>query len=203
VVAIVTGRRFVQGRWADYEPDRVLRGMVLGTTILIFCQLAVAASMRHQHAGLSIPDFPAAYGRWWPDTSADAIARINAARAAQGQPLTNAFQIWLQMVHRGIALLIFLSVCAVFYRANFVGAHARSSRFWSLVWVAGILCQIGLGAWTIWSNKAADIATSHVALGALMLVLGVTFTFRLFWGGRAGNFILPNDNGTGLMSRVA
>jgi hypothetical protein len=31
-----------------------------------------------------------------------------------------------------------------------------------------------LGAWTIWSNKAADIATAHVAMGALMLSFGVS-----------------------------
>jgi heme A synthase len=30
-----------------------------------------------------------------------------------------------------------------------------------------------LGAWTIWSNKAADIATAHVAVGATMFGLGV------------------------------
>jgi heme A synthase len=33
--------------------------------------------------------------------------------------------------------------------------------------------QITLGAWTIWSNKAADIATAHVAVGATMLSFGV------------------------------
>jgi hypothetical protein len=34
--------------------------------------------------------------------------------------------------------------------------------------------QITLGAWVIWSNKAADIATAHVALGAVMLSFGVS-----------------------------
>jgi cytochrome c oxidase assembly protein subunit 15 len=34
--------------------------------------------------------------------------------------------------------------------------------------------QFTLGASTIWSNKAADIATVHVAVGAIMLSFGVS-----------------------------
>jgi heme A synthase len=40
-------------------------------------------------------------------------------------------------------------------------------------WLVLTFVQITLGAWTIWSNKAADIATAHVAVGAIMLSLGV------------------------------
>src|SRR5437762_2142728 len=46
----------------------------------------------------------------------------------------------------------------------------------SILWVALVICQITLGAWTIWSNKAADVATAHVALGAGMLSFGVSIS---------------------------
>ena len=36
----------------------VLRWLVLAATLLIFCQLILGATMRGQHAGLAIPDFP-------------------------------------------------------------------------------------------------------------------------------------------------
>jgi heme A synthase len=36
-----------------------------------------------------------------------------------------------------------------------------------------VIAQFCLGAWTVLSNKAADIATAHVAFGALTLVTGV------------------------------
>jgi cytochrome c oxidase assembly protein subunit 15 len=42
------------------------------------------------------------------------------------------------------------------------------------VWLFLLACQVTLGAWTIWSNKAADVATAHVAVGATMLALGIT-----------------------------
>src|SRR3954468_17811432 len=37
-----------------------------GTVALIFGQLVLGATMRHQHAGLAIADFPLAYGKLWP-----------------------------------------------------------------------------------------------------------------------------------------
>ena len=43
----------------------------------------------------------------------------------------------------------------------------------SILWMALLFCQITLGAWTIWSNKAADIATAHVAIGASIFAIGV------------------------------
>jgi heme a synthase len=60
-----------------------------------------AASAR----GPGIPDFPLAYGKIWPDTSADAVAHYNADRVevVAVNPIT-AFQIELQMVHRMVAL---------------------------------------------------------------------------------------------------
>jgi heme A synthase len=46
----------------------------------------------------------------------------------------------------------------------------------SLLWVAIVFGQIALGAWVIWSNKAADVASAHVALGAVMLSFGVSIS---------------------------
>jgi len=39
------------------------------------------------------------------------------------------------------------------------------------VLLAMILAQAGMGVWTVWSNKAADVATGHVVLGAACLAL--------------------------------
>jgi heme a synthase len=138
------------------------------TTIAIYVQLALGATMRHQHRDLSILDFPTANGAWLPDTSADALAKINAWRDARGLSDVNAFQIWLQMAHRILAVLIAVGVIATFSRAG-----GTAVRRLSILWCIGIFLQLTLGAFVIWSNKAADIATTHVAVGAIMLSLGV------------------------------
>jgi cytochrome c oxidase assembly protein subunit 15 len=43
---------------------------------------------------------------------------------------------------------------------------------WAYGWLALLAAQALLGAGTVWSNKAADIATLHVVLGAVLLVYG-------------------------------
>jgi cytochrome c oxidase assembly protein subunit 15 len=200
LLAIVTGRRFVDRRWADYEPHPTLRWWALCATALIFLQLGIGATMRHEHIGLSIPDFPLAYGSWLPDTSEEGMQRINAERLAAGEMKTNASQIWIQMAHRTLALLIATAVVAFFWKAR---RSARAVRFRSMVWIAMILAQIGLGPWTIWSNKAADVATAHMALGALSLLVGALLTFRLFCGARTQDFVLPDAPNASLMERIA
>jgi cytochrome c oxidase assembly protein subunit 15 len=49
------------------------------------------------------------------------------------------------------------------------------SRFW----VGLVIVQITLGGWTILSNKAADIATAHVAFGAITFATGVVISALL------------------------
>ena len=100
---------------------------------------------------------------------------------------TNALFIWVQMAHRAMAMLILLGTVAVFQRAA-TTSRLRATKFWSLVWLGLVIAQVGLGAWTIWSNKAADVATVHMAVGALALLLGTLFSFRLFRAAGAQRF---------------
>jgi len=129
--------------------------------------------MRHQHAGLAIPDFPSAYGKVWPSMDSTSVELYNARRleTVHVNSIT-AFQIGLQMVHRILALLILglVAVSAWRTRTRF-GSRSVFSRL-SFVWLGVVLLQATLGAITIWSNKAADIATAHVVVGALLLANG-------------------------------
>jgi cytochrome c oxidase assembly protein subunit 15 len=191
VIALLTGTwwKTLPGRVAGLSDRRGLRRLFLGTVALIFLQLVLGATMRHQHAGLAIPDFPLAYQKLWPPTDAASVASYNAHRVqvAETNPIT-AFQIWLQMIHRVMALLI---VCAVAWCAwaawRELGGRHPAARLAAL-WFVTILIQAILGATTIWSNKAADIATLHVMVGALSLVIGALLTivsFRVLIAGRA------------------
>jgi cytochrome c oxidase assembly protein subunit 15 len=153
---------------------RTLRFWAVTVTVMLFIQLALGASMRHSHTGLAIPDFPAAYGGIFPPLDVASVARINEARSAtQSAPPITSGLILLQYIHRGWAVLIvigLISVATAILRNRQVPGAARSAAgFWILLVVAQFL----LGAWTIWSNKAADIATSHVFVGALTFMTGV------------------------------
>ena len=139
-------------------------------------QLALGATMRHQHRDLSILDFPTANGAWIPDTSAAALTKINAWRDARALSDVSAFQIWLQMVHRFLALIIAIAIIAFCARVWREMRDFAALKRLSFLWVGLVFGQITLGAWVVWSNKAADIATAHVALGAVMLSFGVSIS---------------------------
>src|SRR6266568_9305066 len=93
-----------------------LKTLAIAVTIAIYVQLALGATMRHQHRDLAILDFPTANGSWIPDTSAAALAKINAWRGARALSDVSAFQIWLQMAHRFLASIIAVAIITFFVR---------------------------------------------------------------------------------------
>ncbi|MBI5800953.1 MAG: COX15/CtaA family protein [Verrucomicrobia bacterium] len=189
-IALVTS-----GWWARLKagPQPVpvpakLRNFLLVTTLLILGQLALGASMRHQHAGLAVPDFPLAHGKVWPVADAASLEAYNAARNdhREFKPIT-AGQIHLHMAHRVGALIVFGHVlgCLLKLRRTVGGAHPLARG--AAGWFALICLQFGLGVWTVWSNKAADIATLHVIVGAASLVTGALLTLlaATVWNGHS------------------
>ncbi len=178
-IALVTSggwQRLKTAPLAVAVPKRV-RNFLMATTFLILVQLALGASMRHQHAGLAVPDFPLAHGKVWPATDAASIEAYNRVRldSRDFKPIT-AGQVYLHMAHRLGALMVFGHVLACLLKLRrAVGAAHPLARLGG-AWFGLICVQFGLGIWTVLSNKAADIATLHVVIGAASLVTGAVLT---------------------------
>jgi cytochrome c oxidase assembly protein subunit 15 len=188
IIAVVSSNAWEQIRAmaAARESARRVARVALITTGLIYLQLALGATMRHQHRDLSILDFPLAYGQIVPDVSAQSIARINAWRDARALSDVTAFQIWLQMAHRIGAVLVAAGVVTTFVTAvRDNGRLPRALMCSCAIWVCLVFTQLLLGACTIWSNKAADVATAHVAVGATMLAFGVAISALALQIGRS------------------
>src|SRR5204862_38029 len=69
-IALFTSPKWIDGygghvasSWGNVA---TLRRFATTTTVLIYCQILVGATMRHTGAGLAIPDFPLMFGHWWP-----------------------------------------------------------------------------------------------------------------------------------------
>ncbi len=183
-------------RLRDAIPARALALFAVAITGLIYFQLGLGATMRHQHRDLAILDFPLAYGQVIPETDPAALARINQARNRQALSEVSAGQIWLQMAHRFVAAIIGLSIATFWF---LVRQEAEPSFLHKAanVWFGFVLLQITLGAWTIWSNKAADIATAHVAVGALTFATGIIISatlLRLRHGAETISAVAPSAN---------
>jgi cytochrome c oxidase assembly protein subunit 15 len=158
-----------------------LRTLLLAGTALLLVQLALGASMRHRHAGLAVPDFPLAYGRLWPRTDADALALYNQQRVEvhASRPIQRA-DVLLHMSHRLGAVAVVAGILASWRRARRELPAGHPVRRGANTWAALVLAQAALGATTVWTDKAADIATAHVAVGALTLLLGGLLCVRAF-----------------------
>ena len=156
--------------WGDVVQPR-LGGWLATMAALVFLQLTIAATMRHQHAGLAVPDFPLAYGKLYPPTDEASLLSINQRRTGvvDDAPVT-AFHVHLHMVHRFLAVGLVAGAAWTWRRA------AGLPRGWRRAvrsWCGLFALQFALGAATVWTNKAADLATAHVAVGATILSTAV------------------------------
>lgn len=130
---------------------------------LVFAQLWIAATMRHNHAGMAIPYFP------FSTAENDVL------------PLAWDYRVSLQFAHRVMAVVLAV-VISLYVRALWRDAAAapflRKLGIGLLVLLAA---QILLGAKVIWTGRNAHITTAHVVVGALTLAttfLAVFFTSR-------------------------
>lgn len=159
-------------RWVSSTPSipRSVSRWATVATVMIFLQLVLGAAMRHQHAGLAVPDFPLAYGKVWPPTDEAFLHGVNAQRTdtRDFHPITAA-HVHLHMTHRLFGVLTAATVVMAGMRLRRAfGAGSVPGRL-STFWMSLIGVQILLGASTVWSNKAADVATLHVVVGAICL----------------------------------
>lgn len=142
--------------------------------VLVVSQLVLGAFMRHQHAGLAVTGFPFAFDQYvWPPTNTEFINQLNVDRMDHRDfnPIT-ALHVHVHMLHRVMALVLFVAGGSVLgWTRRRLGSHHPLSRLF-LFWFSLLCLQAILGVATIWSNKAADIATGHVLIGALTLALG-------------------------------
>src|SRR5437763_9193759 len=127
VIVLATSRLWFRINEIDSMPraTRTLFRVVICTTIVIYVQLGLGATMRHQHRDLAILDFPLAYGAHVPGPSTTKLAEINAWRDARALSDVTAFQIWLQRLHRFIAVVIAAGVITSLFLARKTRENAR------------------------------------------------------------------------------
>jgi len=173
--------------WQNRKPASIedqARGhrlVMLGvaTVLAIYVQLIVGATMRHFQAGLAIPDLPLAYGKVLPPINSAQLDAANWVRTRDLnlEPVTLG-QIWLHFGHRIGAVVVTLLILAL--ATMVVRRYAGEARLRrpALLLFALIAIQLTLGVLTVLMRKPADIASAHVAVGALVLVTAFVLTAR-------------------------
>jgi len=156
-IALFTSPRWISGYGGHVVDDSGLRKFATTTTILVYCQILIGATMRHTGAGLAIPDFPLMFGHLWP-THWDAKIAVHFA-------------------HRAGALCVLVSILATataVFRRTFRGELRRPAALLVLL----VAMQITLGALTVLSRRDVWINSFHVVCGALVLTTSLVLTLR-------------------------
>ena len=185
LAVVMTSRRWYEPSraWAIPGADSIGRLAAI-TTGAIFVQLIIGAMVRHYNAALAIPDFPLVYGKFVPPLSPTELAAANVWRS--GTPHlgdTTLWLIWLHFAHRQGAVLVLLAVTltvAWMIRARhsapeLVREGVVLSLLLAIQWVLGILT-------VVW-QRPKFIATLHVAVGALLLLVLFVTAVKAFRAG--------------------
>lgn len=185
--SIVTSKWWLAQPDAGFQPVREPRhglkayvtpvNLAITAGVVIYLQLVVGAMMRHYAAGLAIPDLPLNYGQVLPPTDAASLQQANLMRIDLHLPAVTLGQIWLHFGHRIGAVLITILLVALSAR---VLRHetSRALRVPAMLLIALLLIQLTLGILTVLWQKPADIASLHVAFGALTLMTTFTIIVR-------------------------
>jgi cytochrome c oxidase assembly protein subunit 15 len=167
-IALFTSRGWVVGHGSSHArnplaerhpvDDAVLRKLATATTLAIYAQILVGATMRHTGAGLAIPDFPLMFGGLVPDHWTPQIA--------------------VHFTHRVGAVVVAGAALAI---AGHVFYHHRQRPELtrpSVLFVLLVALQGTLGAFTVLSGRDVSINSLHVVCGALVLATSLVITLR-------------------------
>ena len=177
LAVVVTSRWWVEGQTVSASPDRASFRLGAALVVIVYLQLVVGALMRHYGAGLAIPDLPLAYGKVVPPVSGAGLELVNEARRWDaGLPGVSLAQIWLHFGHRVGAVLVTVAAVALVVRV--VRRRRTELTRGAVVLSALLLTQVTLGVLTVLWRKPADVASLHVAVGALVLVTAFVMTVR-------------------------
>lgn len=175
------------------RPERLLGTWGAVAVAIIFLQLILGAVMRHDGAGLAIPDFPLSYGKVLPPVNESQLLEANFQRISEpALGRVTMWQVWIHFAHRVGAVITTAAVVAFAWMVIRVARRPDLTR--PVIFLIVLLTiQLTLGILTVLMRKPADIATSHVAVGALLL--STTFwimlrTIRLY---RLPPVLLPTD----------
>ena len=141
--------------------DPVLARRALATTVLVYVQILLGATMRHRDAGLAIPDFPFAFGRVIPPVWSVDIA--------------------LHFAHRAGAVVVTAAIAATIARVWTRHRRVAPLRRPALAMAILVAAQVTLGAFVVLTGLQPIVNTAHLVNGALLLAASLVLTLHSRW----------------------
>lgn len=176
----------------QFTSDISIQTISILASAAVFLQLSLGALLRHTYSGLSIPDFPLAYGQLFPSLSVNAIAEYNQQLITlgikwPGDKHIEAYQIVIHLLHRFWAYVTASVVIFLGLKLWISASLPKRLRRTGIYLIIFILIQFTLGIITVLSRKEFIVTSFHVVIGALILMTCVVTAIqiaRLQWVNR-------------------
>ncbi|HVP38291.1 MAG TPA: COX15/CtaA family protein [Candidatus Saccharimonadales bacterium] len=149
------GRSAARADAAREEQALSARATLALAALAVYGQMILGALVSTQHAGLAVPDFPTANGRWFP-------------------PLEGL--VGVQMIHRyGAYVLTAVLAIAAWRAGQSEDSRVRAGARWAVVLV---LVQVALGALNVLWRLPVWLSALHLANAEALLAVCVVTAFR-------------------------
>jgi cytochrome c oxidase assembly protein subunit 15 len=160
-IAVGLSRRWIEA--PARNASGTIRALAVAGTVLMFGQLIIAATMRHNAAGMAIPTFPLTPEGGLVPTSWD-------------------FRVGIHFAHRAMALVLTFvlgTLAIAIWRSDATAGLKRAATAMTLL----LVVQVALGAASIWTMRNPYYTTAHVIVGACLLAS----VFTLMWWTHRGS----------------
>ena len=184
-IAVFTSRWWrSEGERFKFTTGSSLQTISILATAAVFLQLAFGALLRHTYSGLSIPDFPLAYGQIFPALNTEAVANYNKELISLGIKWTGdkpieTYQIVLHLIHRYWAYVTASIVIILGYKLWKSREIPKRLQKTGIYLMLLILLQVTLGIVTVLSRKEFISTSFHVVIGALILMTCVITAIQI------------------------
>jgi len=186
--ALLTSKFWADAPCLGNAASKRLLNLSVVAAAVVLVQLIIGAIMRHEQAGLAIPDFPLSFGLLLPPTHIDDRIQHLALRygTVLGPGAVTLFMVWIHFAHRLGALVV--SVVLVTLAAALL-AHRRRIAMARSAWIllALLMAQLTLGILTVLLRRPADITSLHVVVGSLVLLQTWIITLKCWRLHRGAN----------------
>ena len=157
-----------------------IRPLIIVCLLLVVAQIALGGWVSSNYAALACPDLPQCLGQWLP--RADFKSGFNIWQDIGpnylGGQLTNHARTAIHLTHRIGALIVMLMLLILGIKLWAI--ESEQMRKWVLWLWAVLAVQLSLGVANILFALPLSIAVAHNAVGAVLLLSMVTFTYRSY-----------------------
>jgi cytochrome c oxidase assembly protein subunit 15 len=186
-IALFTSRWWMQHSTAEGSHKNLSAFLPLSvaTVAVIYIQLILGALMRHTHSGLAVPDFPLMYGQLFPSLSPESLKAYNDRlisldiQTATDTPVA-AGQILIHVLHRVWAMVVAGTIIYSSARLFQMGREQKRVKVLAFTLIGLTVLQLTLGAMSVLTQKAVEITTAHVVVGALLLATSVLIFLHVY-----------------------